>query len=396
LPEFFGAVSTAIRAASDEAYRALIAEAMSFYRTKLFNAHWGEKIYFGSDNTLDIGMLFQGPTRQQVENAWAPFFGWVRARKEYSFTRQPLVLAVPAQRFWDPQYMNAQVPGVVLRDDREGAPPYRAFLKDNQYEAGQLLHGASVEEIASARDTATNPQVLDAFALVIIGGAGPAAYPGIPGPPPDLVRARDAAARTTKAMKELLKIAPDRARTFPRVIISRLTGRQLSGGRIIADEDVGGLLESLMGVAFRTGAVRLVSSPREPALRKARVCYDHLAGELGVLAYDSLIRNDRLEVSPQGLCPSAHGLQWFKNAGIDTDLAERQRRTFCRACMDWSERRYHLAGSLGAALLSRVCDLGWAKPEKASRVVRFTANGERQFRYLVNAKAPRPSPVSGC
>src|ERR1700689_3809256 len=69
----------------------------------------------------------------------------------------------------------------------------------------------------------------------------------------------------------------------------------------LADEDVGSLLESLMGVAFRTGAVRLVSSPREPALRKARVCYDHLAGELGVLAYESLVRRDLLEMSHQGL-----------------------------------------------------------------------------------------------
>ena len=75
LPEFFGAVSTAIRAASDDAYRALIGEAMSFYRAHLFNAYWGEKIYFRSDNTLDIGMLFQGLTRQQAEDAWAPFFG---------------------------------------------------------------------------------------------------------------------------------------------------------------------------------------------------------------------------------------------------------------------------------------------------------------------------------
>jgi FAD/FMN-containing dehydrogenase len=250
LPEFFGAVSTAIRAASDEAYRALIGEAMSFYRAHLFNAHWGEKIYFRSDNTLDVGMLFQGLTRQRAEDVWAPFIGWVRARKEYSFTRQPLILAVPAQRFWDAQYMNEQVPGVILRDDREGAPPYHAFWKDNQYEAGQLLHayksawlpaallephrqpalvdaifvssrqwgsefhfnkglaGAPVEEIASARGTATNPQVLDAFALVIIGSAGPPAFPGMPGPPPDLVRARDAAAHAARAMQELLKIAP--------------------------------------------------------------------------------------------------------------------------------------------------------------------------------------------
>src|SRR5208282_4849108 len=72
----------------------------------------------------------------------------------------------------------------------------------------------------------------------------------------------------------------------------------------LADADVAHLLESLMGVAFRTGAVRLLASPREPALRKARVCYDHLAGELGVLAYDSLVRNDWLEMSRQGLRPS--------------------------------------------------------------------------------------------
>ena len=154
----------------------------------------------------------------------------------------------------------------------------------------------------------------------------------------------------------------------------------------LADEDVGALLESLMGVAFRTGAVRLVSGPREPALRKARVCYDHLAGELGVLAYETLLRNGLLTMSPQGLLPSAAGLRWFKNAGIDTDLAAQQRRAYCRPCMDWSERRYHLAGSLGAALLSRVCDLGWAKREKASRVVRFAANGERCFRDWVDAR----------
>ena len=156
----------------------------------------------------------------------------------------------------------------------------------------------------------------------------------------------------------------------------------------LADDDVGGLLESLMGVAFRTGAVRLVSSPREPALRKARVCYDHLAGELGVLAYESMLRENRLIMTSVGLSPSVSGLAWFKKAGIDTDLAQRQRRTYCRPCMDWSERRYHLAGSLGAALLSRVCDLGWARREKSpSRIVRFTTNGERRFRDLINVKS---------
>jgi DNA-binding transcriptional ArsR family regulator len=151
----------------------------------------------------------------------------------------------------------------------------------------------------------------------------------------------------------------------------------------LADEDVAGLLESLMGVAFRTGAMRLVSSPREPALRKARVCYDHLAGELGVLAYESMLRNQLLEMSPQGLRPSPAGIAWCREAGIDTDALTRQRRIYCRACMDWSERRHHLAGSLGGALLSRICELGWAKRDRASRVVHFTSKGERRFRDLV-------------
>ena len=151
----------------------------------------------------------------------------------------------------------------------------------------------------------------------------------------------------------------------------------------LADEDVGGLLESLMGVAFRTGAVRLLSSPREPALRKARVCYDHLAGELGVLAYESMVRNDLLEMSRKGLRLSASGAEWFRGVGVDPDAAACRRRTFCRPCMDWSERRYHLAGSLGAALSSRVYAHGWAKRDRSSRVVLFTSNGERRFRELL-------------
>jgi DNA-binding transcriptional ArsR family regulator len=153
----------------------------------------------------------------------------------------------------------------------------------------------------------------------------------------------------------------------------------------LADEDVAGLLESLMGVAFRTGAVRLLSSPREPALRKARICYDHLAGEFGVLAYEALLQNDVLQMSRQGLRLSTAGVDWFRRAGVDTDAAACRRRSFCRPCMDWSERRYHLAGSLGAALLSRVYEQGWARRDGSSRAVLFTSNGERRFRELIGA-----------
>jgi hypothetical protein len=142
-----------------------------------------------------------------------------------------------------------------------------------------------------------------------------------------------------------------------------------------------------MGVAFRTGAVRLLPRPREPALRQARVCYDHLAGEYGVAAYEALLRRDAFAMSREELRLSKSGVDWFKRFGVDTDAAARRRRTFCRQCMDWSERRYHLAGSLGAALLSRFHELKWAMRDKNSRVVRFTPRGERAFRELFKTRS---------
>jgi FAD/FMN-containing dehydrogenase len=250
LPEFFGAVLCTIKASSDVAYKALIAKAVSFYRSDLFNLHWGEQMRFRRDNVLDITMLFQGLNQQKAESTWAPFFDWVRATAEYSFIKDPIVLSVPARRFWDAPYMQQQIPGAMIADDRVGSSPRHVFWSDDQGEVGQFLHsyktawlpasllqtkrqsvlvdaifnstrywavalhfnkglaGAPAEEIAAARNTATNPQALDAFALAFIVGAGPPAYPGMPGPAPDLERARDNAAHIAKAMDALLKAAP--------------------------------------------------------------------------------------------------------------------------------------------------------------------------------------------
>ena len=148
----------------------------------------------------------------------------------------------------------------------------------------------------------------------------------------------------------------------------------------LADRDVAQLLESLMGVAYRSGAVRVRSSPREPALRKARVCYDHLAGELGVLAFDSLEQRRLLHKDEDGLKLTAQGGRFFRKLGVDVDALASRPRALCRACLDWSVRRHHLAGALGAALLSRCFALGWAKREKGSRVVSFSVAGEKSLR----------------
>jgi DNA-binding transcriptional ArsR family regulator len=148
----------------------------------------------------------------------------------------------------------------------------------------------------------------------------------------------------------------------------------------LADRDVAELLESLMGVAFRTGALRARVSPREPALRKARVCYDHLAGEVGVRIYERLRERGALVArGDDDLGLTTAGERLFGALGIDTKALAAQKRAFCRACLDWSERRHHLAGALGAALLSRFVELKWAKRARDSRVVTVTPTGEREL-----------------
>lgn len=156
----------------------------------------------------------------------------------------------------------------------------------------------------------------------------------------------------------------------------------------LADRDVAALLESLMNVAFRAGAVRLRASPREPALRRARMCYDHLAGEVGVQFYEALVRQGLLRATPQGAAVTDAGAQWFEHVGIDTNALAQQRRALCRPCLDWSERRHHLGGALGAALLQRLFDGGWARRAGDSRVVQFTPRGELALREWLAGTAP--------
>ena len=152
----------------------------------------------------------------------------------------------------------------------------------------------------------------------------------------------------------------------------------------LADGDVAELLETLMGVAFRTGALRLKSSPREPAMRKARVCYDHLAGNLGVFAFDRFQQRRYLRHGDDGLQLTPSGGRFVASLGIDPAAHRGARRPACRLCLDWSERRHHLAGSIGAAMLERIYALGWAKRERDSRVVRFSTSGERAFRDVLD------------
>jgi len=147
----------------------------------------------------------------------------------------------------------------------------------------------------------------------------------------------------------------------------------------LTDDDVGALLETMMGLAARRGLTRTRTGPKDPALRKARVCYNHLAGELGVRLYDGLVASGSLSEQDGEPVLTPAGRARMTSFGIDVAALETQRRPLCRSCLDWSARRTHLAGSLGHGLLARFEQLEWAAREAGSRVVLFTAEGERRL-----------------
>ncbi|MCY1302112.1 hypothetical protein D9M70_517550 [compost metagenome] len=142
------------------------------------------------------------------------------------------------------------------------------------------------------------------------------------------------------------------------------------------------MLENLMGFAAGRGMNRHRPGPKDPALRKARVCYNHLAGDYGVRMYDSLIAEKQIEITGDDLALTPAGQSRIEALGIDYASLKKSRRPICRTCLDWSERRSHLAGSLGEALLTLFIDKGWAKREANSRAIRFTANGDKTFSEL--------------
>ena len=250
LPETFGGAFAKIKASTDDAFRALIAKVIDFYQGALFNPHWGEQIAFKFGNKINISLVFQGLSQRQAEETWVPFLEWVRARQEYNFEEPFKIIALPAQRFWDAEFLNQQSPGIMVADGRPGTPVDHVLWGGDQGQVGWFIHGyqsawipasllqkdrqsllvnalfactrhwsvgfhfnkglagAPASEIAAAQDTAMNPDALSAFALAIVAGGDSPAFLGMPNVTQDLVSARDDASAIKKAMNELLKVVP--------------------------------------------------------------------------------------------------------------------------------------------------------------------------------------------
>ncbi len=146
--------------------------------------------------------------------------------------------------------------------------------------------------------------------------------------------------------------------------------------------EVATALEGLMGLAARAGHLRVRTGPKDPALRRARVCYDHLAGDLGVQMLENMISGNLIHAHDDALSLTPQGRHIMERFGIDLSSLNSSRRPLCKTCLDWSARRSHLAGTLGAAILARLFALKWARRETGSRIVSFTAKGEKELALL--------------
>ena len=148
------------------------------------------------------------------------------------------------------------------------------------------------------------------------------------------------------------------------------------------------VIESLMGFAAGKGQLRTRTGPRDEALRKARVCYNHLAGEAGIRMYESLLQQRLLHLDDVGLNLSRKGHAFAHELEIDIAELTSGRTALCRECLDWSERKSHLAGSLGRALFDTLQLRGILKRDKHSRAVHFGTRGPQAFEKLFPLKAP--------
>ena len=147
------------------------------------------------------------------------------------------------------------------------------------------------------------------------------------------------------------------------------------------------MVEGIMQVASGLAAERprLVVGPRDAALRAARTCYDHLAGRLGVALADALVEGGQIELARDGGMVTDAGFAFFDRIGIDLDSvmtrsARRSARVLSRPCLDWSERRPHVAGTIGAALCAHGFAKGWIRRNNDTRAVTITPKGQQVFR----------------
>jgi DNA-binding transcriptional ArsR family regulator len=214
---------------------------------------------------------------------------------------------------------------------------------------------------------------------------------GDPGRANMLAALSDGRALTARELADLAGVTPQTASGhLARLLAAGLIRVEPQGRHRyhrLASPEVAAMLESMMQVASLVApppSKPLRLGPKDEAMRIARSCYDHMAGRLGVALTDSLVAHRHVVLDGDGGAVTAEGVAFLARLGLDAEAATRargkSRRVFCRPCLDWSERRPHLAGVLGAMLLDRSLDLGWVRRQEGTRALRITPKGQQGFR----------------
>ncbi|KQR86143.1 ArsR family transcriptional regulator [Burkholderia sp. Leaf177] len=214
----------------------------------------------------------------------------------------------------------------------------------------------------------------------------------------------DGTARPAGELTMIAGISPSAASGhFARLIDAGLLALEVSGRHRyyrIATPDIAMAIEALANLAQASAPLREPAeahrqAPRRASavpldMRYARTCYDHLAGELAVQLFERMLKSEWLEVVPRAASESARpgptsldataqGMDAFSQLGIDLNKQKARRRRFACTCIDWSERRPHLGGALGAAFLDTCTEHGWLETTSRRRILRVTPAGEHHF-----------------
>jgi DNA-binding transcriptional ArsR family regulator len=158
----------------------------------------------------------------------------------------------------------------------------------------------------------------------------------------------------------------------------------------LADREIARAIEALLAIAPERAATTLRESTHGQAIRQARTCYDHLAGELGVALTDALRRRRLLAVKDDGYSLTPAGRRYLGDLGVGIEALAAKRRPLTRQCLDWTERRPHLAGSLGAALADRLFELDWLRRVPGNRALRITSQGRDGLRDVFGVELGEP------
>ncbi|GIN14064.1 ArsR/SmtB family transcription factor [Shouchella clausii] len=145
----------------------------------------------------------------------------------------------------------------------------------------------------------------------------------------------------------------------------------------IQDPEIAKIMESLLSIAPPQKIKSFNQASQDKAIRSARTCYDHLAGALGVKVTDSLLNMNIIREDKDGFVVTKSGEEFFQAFQINLENVRKKRRSFSHKCLDWSERRHHLAGALGNALLERFVELNWVQRLPKTRAIQITDEGKQ-------------------